>query len=351
MRISQLIAFVAAFFVPLCLALSNEGLAKEAAKGKGVLKLTNNNFERLLKGPRDAYLVVFLTSTSPAIGCSLCTELEPEFNLLTESWVKDHKDGISGNGEQALFFAKADFDPKKNNKVFMHFNVNNVPRLLFISPDQEFGTFSQINLPGETGLARVVAVVNALREVTGITDFQIHQPLNWGSIAITAFATAAITILVKKNKEVAARLATSKPLWGLATVSIIILWNSGYMFNAIRGSQFAGMTQNGEAVVYFLEGQQQNQFGIETQIISVIYGILAASTVGLITFVPYAAKFYAKDRTGKLSPSRASFVEMVLALSFLITLYAIYSALLAVFGLKSSGYPFRLFRLPGNLFK
>ncbi|CEP62106.1 dolichyl-diphosphooligosaccharide--protein glycotransferase OST3 LALA0_S04e07932g [Lachancea lanzarotensis] len=349
MRVFQLTALVAAFFFPLCLALSNEGLAKEAAKGKGVLKLTNNNFERILKGPRDAYLVIFLTSTNPAIGCTLCTELEPEFNLLTESWLKDHSDGISGDGEKALFFAKADFDPKKNDKVFMHFNVNNVPRLLFISPQQEFGSFSQINLPAETGAARVVAVVSALSDATGISDFQIHQPINWGSIAITAIATAAITIFVKKNKEVAARLASSKPLWGLATVFIIILWNSGYMFNTIRGSQFAGMSQNGEAVVYFLEGQQQNQFGIETQIVSVIYGILAASTVGLITFVPYAANFYAKDRTGKASPSKASFIELVLTLCCLITLYAIYSALLAVFGLKSSGYPFRLFRLPGKI--
>ncbi|SCU86562.1 LAME_0D06700g1_1 [Lachancea meyersii CBS 8951] len=348
MRVSLLTNLVAALLASVCAALSNQALAKEASKQKGVIKLTNANFEKVLGGQKDAYLVVLLTSTNPAIGCTLCAELEPEFDLLTESWLHDHPAGLSADGERALFFAKADFDAKKNSKVFVHFNANNVPRLLFISPENAFGTFSQINLPGEPGMTRVAAIMSALKEATGIADFELHQPINWGSIAVTAVATAVIVAVVRRNKALAAKLVACKSIWGLGTVFIIVIWNSGYMFNAIRGSQFAGMSQNGDAVIYFMEGQQQNQFGIETQIVSVIYGILAACTVGLITFVPYAANFYAKDKTGRPSPSKASFVEMILTLSFLITLYAVYSALMAVFGLKSSGYPFRLLRLPGK---
>ncbi|SCV05482.1 LANO_0H08460g1_1 [Lachancea nothofagi CBS 11611] len=348
MKATQLATLIVVTLISLTSALSNQLLAKEASKNKGTIKLTNGNFERVLGGKKDAYMVVLLTSTNPQIGCTLCAELEPEFSTLADSWYQDHRDGLSADGEKALFFAKADFEPKKNNEVFVHFKVNNVPRLLFLSPDQDFHSFNQINLPGESGLTRIVAVLNTLKDATGISDFQVHQPINWGSIAITAVSTAVVTLFIKKYKPIAVKLATSRAIWGVGTVFVIVLWNAGYMFNSIRGSQFAGMSQDGGAVVYFMEGQQQNQFGIETQIISVIYGILASCTVGLIAFVPYAKQFYSKDKAGRPSPSKASLIELVLTLSFLVTLYVIYSALTAVFGLKSSGYPFRLFKFPSS---
>lgn len=335
-----------ALFVSVTTALSNAKLSQEVAKHKGTIKLTNANYERILGGERQSHMVVLLTSTNPQIGCSLCVELEPEFNLLADSWYKDHPTGLSADGERGLFFAKADFDPKKNNEVFMQFKVNNVPRLLFLTPGQGLESFSQINLPGESGLPRVMAIISTLRDATGLTDFRVHQPINWGSVLTTTLATAVITILVKKYRSVAVSLVTSRTLWGLATVFLITLWISGYMFNSIRGSQFAGMSPDGSSVVYFLEGQQQNQFGIETQIVSVIYGVLASCTVGLISFVPYAKRYYANDKAGRPSPSKASFVELSLTLSFLVTLYLFYGALTGVFKLKSSGYPYKLFTFP-----
>ncbi|SCU88255.1 LADA_0E09098g1_1 [Lachancea dasiensis] len=346
MKLTQLTSLLVFLYLSLTSALSNGLLAKEVAKNKGTITLTNSNYERILGGQREAYMVVLLTSTNPSIGCSLCMELEPEFATISDSWYKDHPSGLSADGEHALFFAKADFEPKTNNEVFMNFKVNNVPRVLFLSPDQDIGTFNQINLPSEGGITRMAAIVHTLKDAIGISDFEIYQPINWGSVSITAMATFLVALLVRQYKPIAIKMLTSKTVWGLGTVAIIVLWNAGYMFNSIRGSQFAGMTQDGSAVVYFLEGQQQNQFGVETQIISVIYGILASSTVALIAFVPYAKKFYSHDKAGRPSPSKASLIELALTVSFLVALYVVYSALTAVFGLKSSGYPFKLFRFP-----
>ncbi|CAR24964.1 Oligosaccharyl transferase subunit ost3/OST6 [Lachancea thermotolerans] len=345
MRFTQLAVFFAAFFLPFISAISNEKLSKEASRYKGIIQLTNNNFKRILDSKREAYIVVLLTATNAQVGCTLCMELDPEFSMMADSWYKDHPEGLSESGT-GMFFARADFDPKKNSDVFMHFKVNNVPRLLFLTPQGDPSSFSQINLPGEGGMTRVLAIVNTLRDATGISDFKIYQPINWGSVFVTAFATAAVTLLVKKYKPVAAKLITSKYVWGLATVFVIILWNAGYMFNSIRGSQFAGMTQDGSAVIYFMEGQQQNQFGIETQIVGVIYGVLASCVAGLVLFVPYAKQFYATDKSGRPTLSKACFVEFSLTLSFLVTLYLVYGALTGVFKLKSPGYPFKLIKFP-----
>ncbi|SCU97371.1 LAMI_0F09824g1_1 [Lachancea mirantina] len=329
----------------LSAALSNEKLAAEMVKHKGVIKLNNANFEKIIGGKRDAYMVVLLTASSPQIGCSLCVELEPEFKLIADSWIKDHPDGLSKDGENALFFAKADFEPKRNNEVFMHFNVNNVPRLLFLTPGEGSESYNQINLPGESGSARVLAIVQSLSQVIGINDFRIHEPISWGSVLISAVATMVVTLAAKKYRSEALRLVKTNALWAVGVVFIIILWNAGYMFNTIRGSQFVGMAQDGSMVHYFLEGQQQNQYGVETQIITVIYAILAINMLCLIKFVPYAKKYY-QNEDNKKSSSKASMIELVLALTFSASIYLVYSALMGVFRLKSTGYPFKLFKLP-----
>lgn len=327
-------------------ALTNDKLYKEAQKNNGVIQLTNTNFHKVLGGKRDAHVVLLLTATNPQVGCTLCIEFESEFSQVAQSWQQDHPKGLSSDGESGLFFARADYEPRRNGEVFTHFKVNNVPRVFVLPPGDDMDLFRIMNLPAESGATRVAWVIQSLSELTGFNDYKMHEPINWGSVIITSLSTAIVTFIVKKNTAIAARVITSKAVWGVGTVFVIVLWISGYMFNSIRGSQYAGVSADGSKVLYFLEGQQQNQFGVETQIVSVIYGALIANILCLIKFVPYAKKFYAHDRNGKPTPSKAILIELTLALTFSSFLYLSYSALVAVFRLKSVGYPFKLFKFP-----
>lgn len=343
---TQLITCALFLYSTLVCAISNEKLAKESNKNGGIIQLTGANYKRILGSTRSSYIAVLLTATNPQIGCTLCVEFNPEFETMASSWFKDHPNGLSTNDDSTgLFFAKADFIDSKSHEVFQHYNINNVPRLFLFSPNGDLDTYDVINFPSEAGITRVANLINYLREFTGFSDYQVYQAINWGSVFITAFFTAVTTIVIKKYKSLVARVLTSRSVWGFGSVFFIILLVAGYMFNQIRGSQFAGVSQDGSAVVYFLERQQQNQYGIETQIMSFVYAIPAASVVALIEVVPAITKFFSKDKNNNPTSTKALVIQLCLALFFSTVIYIFCSGLVAVFKLKSPDYPFKLLKL------
>lgn len=78
-------------------------LASGPKSKNGMLQLTDNLYDELTTGPRDYYAVVLLTALDPRIGCQLCREFQPEYDLLAKSWNRKHKNG------DGLFFAEMDF--------------------------------------------------------------------------------------------------------------------------------------------------------------------------------------------------------------------------------------------------
>lgn len=69
----------------------------------GLIDLTDNLYDDLTTGSRNFTAVVLLTALEARIGCNLCREFAPEFELLARSWNKAHKGG------DGLFFAELDF--------------------------------------------------------------------------------------------------------------------------------------------------------------------------------------------------------------------------------------------------
>jgi oligosaccharyltransferase complex subunit gamma len=73
------------------------------------LKLDDKSYAELTQGPRDYAVAVLLTALETRLGCVLCREFQPEWDLLARSWVNGDK-----KGESRLVFATLDFVDGKN---------------------------------------------------------------------------------------------------------------------------------------------------------------------------------------------------------------------------------------------
>ena len=100
---------------------------------------------------------------------------------------------------------------------------------------------------------------------------------------------------------------------------------SGHMWNQIRNPPYSMPTQQGRSG--FIANGFQNQFGLETQIIAVLYSLLTGATIGLIAVVP---------RIENPVGQRAA-VWVCMGMFTLV-----FSVLIQVFRLKNPGYPFTL---------
>lgn len=332
-----------AWYISIVGAISNERLLKLSKKDKNVIKLTDNNFVRILDSPRDSDIVVLLTACSPHIGCGLCVEMDPDYRTVADSWFSDHPNGISKSGEgNGLFFARADFDTDTKG-IFQHFQVTNVPAMFIMKAGgQNTKDFEQVPMVAELGGSHLKFLGDHIGGMTGVSDLVIYQPINWSSTIGTMVITAFSVLMIRKYGSVIGKILTLRPLWGFVTCFGIITLISGSMFVRIRNAQFAGLAADGKTISYFMQGQISNQFAIESQIITILYSILGCSILGLIFVAPKIQKIYASREQS----TKGSIIQLLLVAFFCLVMYIFYSALVAVFILKSPGYPFKLFKNP-----
>jgi oligosaccharyltransferase complex subunit gamma len=68
------------------------------------VKLADGSYKELTEAPRDYTVAVLLTALEARFGCQLCREFQPEWDLLSRSWLKGDKAGNS-----RLIFGTLDF--------------------------------------------------------------------------------------------------------------------------------------------------------------------------------------------------------------------------------------------------
>ncbi|CEP20768.1 unnamed protein product [Cyberlindnera jadinii] len=319
----KLLTVVLVLYASFCLAITNERLLKlQERSGGSFIKLTKSNFNEVLAGPRNATIITLLTATNPEIGCSTCQNIAPAFQQLVDSWSLDHPDG------DGLFFARADL-AEGHPDIFQALRLNNVPKLYVYGPTNDSTPltegFEVWNVPQSIDF--VDHVVATIAEKLG-KRVDLHQPVQWGSIAITVGSVMLFLWLLQNYSRYFILLITSKTLWGGFAVFLILIFTTGYMFNNIRGMPFIMQDDKG-LPKYFVQGQQQ-QLGIETQVISAIYGMLALSVVFLVIKAP------------GLADARVRFGIVLYLLGLNIVLFSVF---LSIFQFKSSGYPFHLLNI------
>ncbi|KAF3939367.1 hypothetical protein ABW19_dt0206850 [Dactylella cylindrospora] len=287
-----------------------------SAKGpKGAILLTDSIFNELTASPRNYSSLILFTALDARYGCTLCREFQPEFDLLASSWNKGHP------GHDGLFFGILDFGAGK--ATFQRMGMSTAPVLMLYPPTTGASTapikydFNMNENPAE-------AVAHWINNQTP-HRITIQRPFNYVKLFTFIFGLIGTATLLKVAYPYMAPALYSRNLWAAVSLVAVLLFTSGHMFNHIRKVPYVVQNRNGG--IAYIAGGFQNQYGLETQIIAVVYAVLAFSTISLCLKMPRIE-----------SAAKQKVAVMVWNLVLLV----LFSFLMSIFKMKNGAYPFFL---------
>ncbi|KAM3469338.1 hypothetical protein MY8738_010125 [Beauveria namnaoensis] len=295
----------------------------QLSKSSPSLHLKETAYKSFTSYPRNYSAAVLLTALDARFGCQLCREFQPEWDLLAKSWHKGDK-----TGESRLLFGSLDFENGKD--VFASKALTLRLRLSQFDTISRRGKLSIMDCVvlsltnySAAGAENIHAWLS--RHMTGRPTPAVKRPINymrWATgITIflgvgTALATASPYILP---------IIQNRNIWASISLVSVLLFTSGHMFNHIRKVPY--IAGDGKGSISYFAGGFQNQFGLETQIVAAIYGLLSFCTITLAIKVP------------RMTDAKT---QQVTVLTWGAVLFLMYSFLLSVFRFKNVGYPFSL---------
>lgn len=296
-----------------------------AAKANGgVLELTEANYENYLAGARDYDAVVFMTSDSSQINCILCRDTDPKFRIVANSWNRAFPSGLPDKRD--IYFFKAEFG--SNKKLFQQMQLDSIPKIFHYPPQPQGAdpnAWIKDNhqyqfLQGE----QEILIRQWIMSITG-ASFDIYIPTDYSRVLMNACITFAVIMLIRRFRAPLASLIVSPFVWGSLSLVAILLFLGGYMFNQIRNTPF--LKESGDRIEYIAPGPQ-SQYGLETQLLSTLYGLLSLVFVVLV------------NKVGTMRNAKVQFFAVALTTALL---YLLYSLLLSIFAQKHRGYPYGMF--------
>lgn len=295
-------------------------LAKESKNG--LIKVTDDNFNQIVEGPRDYTLVLLLTADSPQYQCGFCTIVSPAYHTVSNSWYADHP---SGDG---VFFAIADV--VNAVQLFAKLGLKHAPNLYIYEPTETASPanvkFEPYQFPSITD-GQAEALIAYLRQKVGI-NITVHEPVRWDRIIFSGATALFALFTVYMFGGLIWKFVQKKPLWVGISMLTTIMFTAGHMFNVIRRVPY--IVNDGNGGMSFFVGGHSNQIAVETQIIGSVYAILAFSVVSMIVRVPRI-----KD------PQKQLLAVTVLSVVFVVG----FSFIMSKFHVKNGAYPFSLLPL------
>ncbi|ODQ50150.1 hypothetical protein SAICODRAFT_21896 [Saitoella complicata NRRL Y-17804] len=298
-----------------------------AAKHKGLIDLDDQLYNEITSGPRSYSVAVLLTATAPQFSCNMCREIDPEYALVASSLQKANKGKKFFDPSEKVYLTRLDFLNGKS--IFQRLQLTTAPNIYIFHPTT--GDLAKTN-PDEPTVHDMLhagptadAIVRFLSSTLKRSPITLVRPLNYAKIVTTVFALLATLTALKLSYRYLIPIIQSKRLWTGITLFLVLLFVSGHMFNQIRKTPY--VVPDGNGGVSYIAGGFQNQFGMETQIVMVVYGVLAFSTVALAIQAPRM-----------LAPQRQSVAIWVWTGVILL----MFSFLMHVFKIKNGGYPFKL---------
>ncbi|KAF4551361.1 OST3/OST6-like protein [Elsinoe fawcettii] len=295
--------------------------SRQTSKG-GPIKLTDGSYSKLTGPPRNYSTAVLLTALDPRFGCQMCHEFQPEWDLLVKSWTKGDK-----NGASKTVFGTLDFLDGKG--TFQSLGLQTAPILLLFPPSEGPNAKADgqpkrldFNTGSPTGDSVHHWVTRALPQ--GQYP-KFVRPINYVKIAVTVVAVLGTLTLFTVAAPYILPIVQNRNLWAALSLIAILLFTSGHMFNHIRKVPY--VAGDGKGKVSYFAGGFQNQFGLETQIVAAVYGVLAFATISLALKVP------------RMADAR---MQQIAVFVWGGVIFGTYSFLMSVFRLKNGGYPFWL---------
>jgi len=288
----------------------------------GSFKLDDKTYGQLTKAPRDYSVAVLLTALEARFGCGLCNDFQPEYDLLARSWTKGDK-----AGEGRLLFATLDFLDGK--ATFQSMQLQTAPVLLLFHPTT--GPNAKTD-PSPTRFDFLAGTDKAepihawlSRHLPDSPHPPVQRPINYVKIVTVTTAVVGVFTFLTVAAPYLLPIIQNRNLWAAISLIAVLLFTSGHMFNHIRKVPY--VQANGKGGVSYFAGGFQNQFGLETQIVAAMYGILSFATISLALKVP------------RIADSRK---QQIAVFVWGAVLLGMYSFLLSVFRIKNGGYPFWL---------
>ncbi|KAJ3264569.1 oligosaccharyl transferase subunit ost3/OST6 [Chytriomyces hyalinus] len=314
-----------------CTAYSSEykitRLNKALAENPAVpIVFDSKTFAVATETPRNYSLFVVLTAEGKEFQCQPCQLFAQEVLLITQEL---HKRGPKNQ----VFFGVLDFAAGRD--IFHKYKLTSVPFVYHFPPTEG---------PNKRVIKDEYEVYDLNRQGTKAEDFAfwverhsgikiaVRRPIDYQLYASYAFfgVTVLASLFMLQNQIIA--FLSEKRLWQMMSLSMIVIFCSGYMWNQIRGAPFIGGNQGKPE---FFAGGFQNQFVIESQIVGLLYGAISVFFVILYTQVPRIQ-----------NPAAQKTATFIVATLFVVT----YSLLLKVFKFKNGGYPFALVSLAALIF-
>lgn len=286
----------------------------------GSVKLDDSSYSQLTAGPRNYSAAVLLTALDPRFGCGLCHDFQGEWDVLAKSWTK-------GDKNTNLIFGTLDFE--KGKGTFQSLMLQTAPVLLLFHPTQ--GPDSKADgqpdrFDFNTGVDNADPIHAWIsRHLPSVPHPPIVRPINYVKIITTVVAVLGGITFVTVAAPYILPVLQNRNLWAAISLIAVLLFTSGHMYNHIRKVPY--VAGDGRGGVSYFAGGFQNQFGLETQIVAAMYGILAFATISLALKVPRMA-----------NPR----VQQIAVFVWGGIILGMYSFLLSVFRIKNGGYPFWL---------
>jgi len=288
-------------------------LAALAAKNGGVINLDQKTFDLITSPKRNWTAAVHFTAMDPRRRCKPCNEFSPAWTTVAKSWTK-----VSSSQRDTFFFGTLDFDSASS--VFQKLGMQSAPSVYVY--------------PAATGPHKSTSNPNAFIKYDFSAGFDAEPlaeqlsrhtvvpipysaPIDWSRWV----TVVGLLIPFLASLRYALPVLTNRWTWAVLTVGTSLIMTSGFMFVKIRGQPFTG--GNG-----WIASGYQNQYGQETQVISLIYGVLASAFVVLTLVTPSIA-----------SPAR----QRTQIYLWNIIIVVVFSILLSLFRVKNRSYPFKLF--------
>ncbi|RPA88944.1 hypothetical protein L873DRAFT_1823719 [Choiromyces venosus 120613-1] len=291
------------------------------SKLKGIVRLTDALYTEFTSAPRNYSAVVLLTALDQRFSCALCQEFQPEYELLAKSWVAKHK---SSDG---LFFGELDFADAK--ATFQKLQLTTAPILYLFPPSTGDNVdvahietpyqfdFTQYGVPAE-------AVAHFISQHTSHTP-PVVRPFDYVKFGTMAGGVLVAIAVLSIAFSIIKPIIYSRNLWAAISLIAVLLFTSGHMFNHIRHVPY--VVNDGRGGVSYVAPGFSNQFGLETQIVAVLYALLAFATISLAMKAPRI-----EDPTGQKAAILIWNAVLLVGFSFLMSL----------FKQKNGGYPFFL---------
>lgn len=329
---AQLLIFAAAFWLVVLAAYSDTQM-QQLVKKSGVIDVTDDNFEKLIYGERDYHIFLLMLSDSALLNCALCVEVHPTFGRVGSSWKHFHPNGWTEEETEDLtkknvYFLEADY--LKAKRFFQIMQLESIPKIFYFPPsgpdDKDSSWMTSKKEYQFYQGDHTVLIAQWVQDVTGYT-VELFVPADYTKVAVNAVITFVVVMLMKKFSKQVGQVLGSTFVWGSLSLVAVLLFNSGYMFNQIRSTPFVKESERGTE--YFAPSQQM-QYGLETQVVSSLYGFLALVFVLLV------------NKVSKISNAKVQFFAVVTTVGLI---YAAYSLYVFLFAFKSKGYPYTMFDL------